>query len=200
MNKIIIFILCFNSQINLFSQNTVTETIDTLNLLSYDELNKNVAYDINYDTFNFLKDNNNKKMSLIYTYALWCKPCRETLPEILKIANNNKKNIDFYLILTESKSKEIQKAKKHLNSIENFDYPIFNISNEYSKKVVKKYDHFIQNIIPGHKDYGLSLIILFNENGKPIYLSTYNETKVEKLETLKNKLKRLPTTYKHNKG
>lgn len=188
---IILLLLFFN---NSFSQDRTAKVIDTLTISSYSNLDKKIAYEITNKTFNFLRKKSDKKLTLIYTYAMWCAPCKKTFPKILKIVKDNTDYIDFYLILTERKRKEVLNTAIYLNKIQDFEYPFFNISNEYSKKMVKKYDFFIQKIVPGHKDYGLSLIILIDENGTPIYASTYNDKKEDIIKVLKDKIKTATNT------
>jgi len=46
--------------------------------------------------------NSDKDITIFYTYADWCAPCRRELPNAIKLAKKN--NADFYMILVDRES------------------------------------------------------------------------------------------------
>ena len=64
----------------------------------------NNVYLINNEDFDELLNLGSSEYKLVYTYAAWCKPCVETLPEVLDLVARNKNNIDFYLITAQDEN------------------------------------------------------------------------------------------------
>lgn len=151
--------------------------------------NDDEIYEITKPELDSLVKKSNKDFTYVYTFAWWCEPCVEKLPSVL----NLKDSIDSFqlLIITCEKdnSKELYLTQKYKNSKFNIQFPIFNISDDFSSRRWEKYDQFIQEIIPGHKDYGLSLsIIIDNKENKVLYASTYKESKDEQISKINSLL------------
>ena len=77
---------------------------------------------------------------------------------------------------------------KFKNEKGKYIYHVFNTKKGKNVKV-GRYDYYIQNLIPKHEDYGYSLVILYDENNKPVYASTYNEETKDIFLKLENSLK-----------
>ena len=75
------------------------------------------------NTVNFFKKNSDKKLYLLNFWATWCPPCIKEIPELIKLEQKYKKEIDVVFISVDSNpSKVIPKfIKKHkLNNLNLF--------------------------------------------------------------------------------
>lgn len=156
----------------------------------YKEYSKNPSniegldiYELNEKNLEYLLSNSKKEFKIIYTFGFWCRPCVEYLPSLLDFVNRRN---DIELIILLSERDDSKNLLGNLNYFKKIKYnkPIFNISDSYSPRPRRKYDNFIQSIIPGHSEYGYSLDILYNKKNEPIYSSTYNESAAERIEKI----------------
>ncbi len=175
-----LFLLFFFIQSFLFfGQESVVTKLDTTIYRDYNSLKANTMYSFNDRDFNYLAHKEGKKLKLVYTFALWCVPCKKMFPKILQVANKYRNDLQFYLVTMENNEKELNRLRLFYTNEKLFARPAFNISNnvsgKYYKNLRKKYSAFVQAIVPEHKEYGLSLAILYNTENKVIYASTYNE-------------------------
>lgn len=176
--KNLFLVFLFIQSFLFFGQESVVTKLDTTIYKDYNSLKANTIYSFNDRDFDYLIRQKDKKLKLVYTFALWCGPCRKMLPKILRIANKYRNDLQFYLVTTENNEKELSQLRLFYKNEKLFARPAFNISNNISGKYYKprrKYSAFVQAIAPGHKEYGFSLAILYNRENKIMYASTYNE-------------------------
>ncbi len=133
-----------------------------------------------------LNNKNNSKFSLVYTMAYWCKPCIENFDAINRFIKTNSELLTFYLTFNEDKSNEITRSLNFMKDKFNWQEKIYSIDLSYGNRFKKRYKNFVQDVVPNHKEYGLSLFILLNDKGEVIYASTYNETTPKILTKLNN--------------
>ncbi|EMQ95704.1 hypothetical protein D778_01594 [Xanthomarina gelatinilytica] len=134
------------------------------------------------DIFNLIK-NSNKDYHLIYSFATWCRPCREFFPEVLQLIKM-RKNVELYIILIEKdNSKQLYNTKLFFDRL-NFDKPLFCVSNYEKGNWRKSYFKFINDIAPNHNEFGLSLSLVFDKHSRLLYASTHLESKTEVKQNL----------------
>jgi hypothetical protein len=65
---------------------------------------------------------------------------------------------------------------------------VYSFYNPEKKKETKadRYIFFTQNLAPKHSFYGYSLVIIYDENNKVVYASTYNETHEQVYEQIRH--------------
>lgn len=180
MKKLFLFFTLF-----IFTIVSAQTKYETLTITNYDSIlkkldseNQNEIYNLNINDFKQLVSKSAKPFTLVYTYGFWCSPCIKKLPLVLDFKQENDSQLQLLILTTEKDpSAYLNITNNEFNNLRNVHFPTFNISDEFSSKKRKKYDLFVQKIVPGHKDYGFSLLILLdNKTSKVIYASTYNET------------------------
>lgn len=139
-----------------------------------------------------LAQNSGKDISIFYTFADWCLPCKESVPEIVRLSQRNDIALFFIIIDRESDLYNIDRAINFLNR--NVEQPrIYIISDSlYSpqnrvkkqsviqisgKKEREKYINFLTNITPPEfkvtTDIGKSILI--NEKGNILLITSYED-------------------------
>jgi len=142
-------------------------------------LKKNEIYSLNKEELYRLISKSKKKYNLLVSFAIWCGPCQESLPLLLKLAEKNKEKLSLYIINIENdKSKRLTQTKKFFNEIK-YSNPTFMVSETYGRNSRLKYKNFIKDII-GKKEFNSSYLglfenILFDKNFKILFKSTYND-------------------------
>ncbi|HLT65789.1 MAG TPA: hypothetical protein VKZ80_05495 [Flavobacterium sp.] len=184
--NLILFV--FFISLNICSQTPLKST----NGLNYNEIIndfenniKSNIYSINKDDILQLVKLSKKKYHILYSFATWCGPCREYLPNLLRfIAEND--DVELYILLIEkNNSRNLLSSKIFFDKMDSFNKPLFCIVGNKPERPKKLYFDFVKSILPHHKEYGLSLNILMLKNGNILYASTYNESKSEIIENLK---------------
>jgi len=172
MRQFLFFLLFVNC---IYSQDTYKAKIITNYTFVLTNKNENAIYSLNANELDSLITLSPKKYHLIYSYATWCKSCNIFFPKILNLVKNSK-NIQLYVINIErNNSRYLKWTKEAFKNKFNYLNNTFMVSDTYGKRRYKKYERFIQNIAPDHKNYGLSLIVLFDNNKNLLYASTYFE-------------------------
>lgn len=160
-------------------------------IYNIDKETGNEIYRINKPILDKLLKASNKKYTLIYTFGVWCSPCVEKLPKVLDL----KKDFNNLTLLITTAEKDYGKylwwTSNYFRENSYVNFPTFNVFSEFPKKGrSKKYNRFIQEIVPNHKDYGYSLLILIENNtGNVLFASTYNETPDYNFRTIKEYLR-----------
>ncbi|WP_312079248.1 hypothetical protein [Chryseobacterium sp.] len=182
--------------------------VDTLTVQNFGKLKSESFYstadakDIEY----YIK-NTGKKYKLVYTFTDWCKPCREEHPKILSLEKENSSNLAVFYLTDIYDGRGFLSAEKYLREIGNSS-PIFTIADNEKLKnekgkykyivfdpkkkkdiKVNRYLYYTLKLVPGHQDYGYSLTILYDENNKPVYASTYHESSDEIIRKIKSVIK-----------
>lgn len=172
---IVVCIFCFNVQL-LYAQSD--------NLI-------NCNFKLNESTNNiFVLEENNlnclieqKQKFIIYSYAYWCSPCVEKLPEVILFCQEN--NIELFILLIHNQnSKEIQKESiyfqdKNLN--------VLVLSDSYGKRPRMKYKQFLTKYYLKEKIIDDLSKIIFYLDGQLKYVSTWMDGK----DVLETKIKPL---------
>ncbi len=133
-----------------------------------------------------------KDISLFYTFAEWCSPCRKNMPKIIDLAKKNDIALYFLIISRETFFDEIDIAVDFIK--EKIEEPnIYIISDSlYSKKNAvrkrswivlvgakerEKYTNFLKKITPPSfeviDDIGKSILI--NKEGEVILITSYKD-------------------------
>lgn len=167
---------------------------DTLKLHSIETLEGKSFYQVSKaeDLLFYIKSSP-KKYKLLFTFTNYCKPCVKIHPKILSLKENNQ-NIELLFLTDVYKGSEFSATEKYLKNVGNL-YPIFSLAddddfknskgkyeyyvfNPQKKKSVKgnRYTHFTQQLVRHHWDFGYGLVVVYDQENKPIYASTYNET------------------------
>lgn len=137
--------------------------------------------------------NSDKDISLFYTFADWCSPCRASVPNIVELAKKNDVALHFLLVDRETESFFVKRGIDFLrNNIEQPSIYIISDSLYSSKNAVRKnslivlmgekerekYSNFIIKITPPSfkVSSGMGKSILINKEGEVI-LVTSNEDK-----------------------
>ncbi len=199
MLKFFLF-LSIVSGINTFSQNITLA--DTIKYNSFQDLEKKTFYGTDYKNLKYYIRSSEKPYKLIFTFTDWCKPCREKHPSILEIEKKFKNKLDVIFVTDIYTQGNLVNTYQYLSEINNnasiftiiddkkFEvkkgkYKYFLFDNKKNKRVqVNRYEYTMNSLIPSLDDYGYSLVVLFDENDKVIYASTYYETKDEVLKKL----------------
>ncbi len=157
---------------------------DTLKYAKYTDLNVQHIYAVRNAEFSYFLRQSKKKYKLLYTFTYWCKSCRKHTPIVQKLQKKYADVLDVFWVTDMSDWYDVKKTLKYIKKIDNKN-PILAISKDknnknpktsFWKKGVTKYSYFTKNILPNVPDeYGYSLYVLFDENNKVIYSSTYHE-------------------------
>ncbi len=174
MNVLFSFFLFLNTFF-LWGQESIVTKLDTTIYKNYSSLKANTIYSFNDRDFNYLIHQKDKKLKLVYTFDISCHPCRVMLPGILKIANEHKEYLDFYIIISEKREKELKRVRTFFKNNNSFNRPLFNPLNNKGNQQIQQ--EFLKKILPGYKkyQYRLPLLILYNIENKAIYASNYDK-------------------------
>lgn|SRR5690606_5422146 len=157
-----------------------SSSIDDFDLLiqKMENPTENEIFSLSNNELNHLITTLKKEKTLIYTFGWWCEPCIEKLPEILNLKNKYKDKIDLILLTAEKEdSKYLYLTNWYFENKFDVHFPTFNLSIDLKGSRLKRYETFINRIVPGHTNYGYSLIIVIdNLSGSVLYASTYKET------------------------
>lgn len=142
-------------------------------------------YLLNRTDFKKLIAQSDKKYHLIYSFGYWCKPCLESMPKVMDIVNE-RDDLAFYpLIVEKLDSDEVTKNVAFLKQKYGYIGNVYSADPALGKNPRYAYHAFVEILAPEHKEYGMSLILLFHQNGNLLLATTYNQTSGEKMELLK---------------
>ncbi|MBS1572815.1 MAG: hypothetical protein JST62_10505 [Bacteroidetes bacterium] len=201
-------ILCFLLLNCYFAQGYKYFSVDTVTIKTTKNFEKGNFYAVTAEQFKYYLHLSKKKYKIVYAFTNRCKPCMEKLPLIVNFAKENKDKLEMYYLtdlysipdfVTISNLMKSNGSEAYMYNIlddaNNFNTQknkyIYTIPSEKTGKPVKvdRYMYFTQKLAPKHKDYGYSLVLLYNEDSKLIYASTYLEKKEEVLGKLNSYLK-----------
>ncbi|MEM7374515.1 MAG: hypothetical protein AAF587_38340 [Bacteroidota bacterium] len=166
---------------NSFGQESFYTLLDSSHQESYQTLQQEHIYEISHQELHRLFQQSDKQYKLIYTFGVWCKPCIELLPTVLNLSDEHADKLDLYTVITENRTNILQLSRNYFARYKDFDRPVFNVSNVYHKRWRKKYNIFIDKLVPGHENFGMSLLILFDENNQVVFVSNYYLSKEDKI-------------------
>lgn len=139
---------------------------------------------MNQSGFSRLIEKSNKEFHLVYSFGYWCKPCRELMPDLMKTIES-RTDIAFYPLIVENlESREVQKNADYLKQHFDYDGRIYSADLALGKKPYKRYQALVETLVPGHQEYGMSLMLVFDKSGKCLFASTYHMDKEEKLSEI----------------
>ena len=146
------------------------------------------VYNINSIEFKELVKCKEKKYTLLYIYSTSCMAIREEMREVVKLL----KNKDTDIMLTSIEDDNSRALFNHHRFFLNIDYtyPLFLISNNYSRNNNKKLRLFLEELNPNrdYKNVGAGSLILFDMDGNLIYCSDYTyENPVEDVKNIINR-------------
>ena len=185
--NLLIILLCLFS---FFEINAQTEKCN-LEKSSYSEL-----YTVDLEKTICLAKNSDKDITIFYTYADWCSPCKKTLPEAIKLSEEY--NVDFYVLLVEPESDDfyISRAISTINSYNKQLKTIIVSDSLYSAKNLKyvnkkrlieiqgakhreKYTNYLTQITPlefeNINDIGKFIVV--NKKGEVLLVTNYKDSK-----------------------
>lgn len=133
-----------------------------------------------------LAKNSEQKHTLVYTFGIWCKPCIEDFPDVLKFIA--KRKLSFYVIIKDKeKSSYTEKAIKYLKQTEEKWREVY--GNDFKIKILvlkdsdgrpnKKYKKFISELASNKFNTidDMSKLILLNKNAEVLMITSYKDKK-----------------------
>ena len=141
-----------------------------------------------------LAQGSGKNITIFYTFADWCSPCRKKLPEAIRLSEEY--NVDFYVLLMEpeSDSFNINRALSTLNSYKKLKtiiisdslYSANNLKYVNKKRLIEiratkhreKYAKYITQITPpefANVD-NMSKFIVINKEGKVLLVTNSEDS------------------------
>jgi len=136
--------------------------------------NSDNLYEINKNDIICLSKKSNK-VTLIYSFGIWCKPCIAHLPNVIKLKENF--DLNLYILLIEKKeSKNIKIAIDYLKK-QSEDIKIIFLKDEYGSNKSRSYKKFLTDITPPDFENinDMSKYILINKEGKVIMVTNYKD-------------------------
>ena len=153
-------------------------------------------YTVNVEDVICLAQNSDSDITIFYTFAYWCVPCRKRLPEIIRFAE--KHNVDFYVLLTsqEGNRRDVGRALQKFHTEYDNQLNVVIISDSlFSKRAVErlerrarrgfvlvetgrlerdKYINFLAQITPpemGNIIPGMGIFIVLNRKGEVLLVT-----------------------------
>ena len=167
LKKVFLFVLIF-TVIQSYSQSKKCD----LHLSKSNEI-----YAVNKKDIICLSKNTSKDKTLIFTFGIWCAPCRLHLPNAIKLAE--KYNLNFYVLLIEKeKSKIVKSTINYLKKVKP-DINILILKDEYGKRKNKKYKKFLTDITPSKFENinDMSKYIIIDKKGEVIMVTNWKDNK-----------------------
>ena len=177
-------------------------------------LQKNSLYDcyiVDAEKTICLAKNSDKDITILLTYASWCRGCKARLPEAIKISE--KYNTDFYLLLMDAEEDKIY-AKLTKSSIDSYDKQLKTViisDSLYTEQALKKirrtlkspiqiassafkekYVKYLTEITPsGYENtFEVPKYIILNKKGEVLFVSGLDETIDMEYEIITNVIER----------
>ena len=143
-----------------------------------------------------LAQNSDKDITVFYTFADWCSPCKKTFPEAIKLSEEY--NVDFYVLLVDKEGDDfynnraistINSYNKQLKAVIISDslYSAKNLKYVNKKRLIEiratrhreKYDNYVTQITPPEFENSadMSKFIVINKKGEVLLVTNYNDYK-----------------------
>jgi len=161
---IFLFIIFFYST---YSQENCSLTKNKLN-------NINV---VDVDDLRCISKKSKNKNTIVYTFGIWCSPCRLHLKNAIDLRKKYDVNLLVLLIETET-DVLIQKTIDYLVNIDP-DIRILLIKDKYGKKRNRKYTKFLDEVTPEKFENinGMSKYLVFNKTGEIEMITTWKDNR-----------------------
>lgn len=142
------------------------------------------AYLVTADDIRCLAKNSEKKISIFYTFAEWCKPCLKHIPDLIPFVIENE--IDLYIVLIDKENNyRVKWAEIVLNRFEqeikdlyqeDFSFKLHVLKDEDGRPR-KKYNKFLTEITPSQFEVigDLGKHIVMNKSGKVLLVTSYKD-------------------------
>jgi len=123
-----------------------------------------------------LAQKTDKKNTLIYTFGIWCEPCRLHLPTAIKLAKEY--DLNFYVLLVDEQN--CDKTKRAIDYLQKID-PNIKIAilkdSVYGTNTRKRNTKFVTEITPPQFEMidGFSKYILLNKKGEAIMVTNWKD-------------------------
>jgi thiol-disulfide isomerase/thioredoxin len=189
IKRMILFSIFINCVVNLFaSENPCNLTQSAFSRL----------YTVNVEDVICLAQNSDKDITIFFTYANWCAPCRKKVPEAIKLAKEY--DADFYLLFIdrERDSFRLGWALQISDSVNNNQLKMAIISDDlYDEKAIarmerrdrrafqidtgrlagNKYRNFLTQITPPEFENinDMGKFIVLNKNGDVLLVTNYKD-------------------------
>jgi len=128
-----------------------------------------------------------KKFTLLYVFSPSCRSVVEKMIDVTKLLKNKQTDILFVSIEKDNSKWQYEFYNFFINV--GYTYPLFAISEAYSKRSEKRLKLFLQELSPenDYKNIGAGSLILFDINGNLIYYSDFTyDHPVEDVEKIIN--------------
>ena len=178
MKKLIIILLILFAQVSISQENCQSTKSELGNITLVDS-----------DSLTCLAKQSENRNTVIYTFGIWCSPCRLHLKNAINI--KEKYDVNLLVLLTESENdKIIQKTIDYLYSIDS-TIEIVLLKDKYGKKRSKKYKNFLKEITPKNFENlnGMSKYLVFDKEGEVIMVTTWKDNREYDWEDDSNMLK-----------
>ncbi len=123
-----------------------------------------------------IAQNNNTK-TLVWTFGIWCEPCRLHYKNAYTFATENK--LGFYVLLIENHTADNRRISSAIQFLRD-KYPEVKIliaDNKYGTKPARKNKNFLTEITPSNFENidDMSKYILINNEGSVEMVTNYND-------------------------
>ncbi|MDV6168653.1 hypothetical protein R1T16_09475 [Flavobacterium sp. DG1-102-2] len=137
-----------------------------------------IIYSLDAASINEVAKFSKKKNTLLYTFGIWCEPCRLHLPTAINLAKEY--DLDLFVVIVDSeKSKLADMASDYLYQFGK-EFNIGVLSDEtYGLKTKKRNKQFVTEMTPPQFENinDFSKYILLNKEGEVIMVTAYKDNK-----------------------
>ena len=124
-----------------------------------------------------LANSTKKRNTIIYTFGIWCGPCRLHLKNAIKLKNEY--DVELYILLVDDNEKNI--LDRTYNYLKNIDeeIKILILSPEYSKRQNRRYKLFLKEITPDNFENinDMSKYIVLDKNGNVQMVTNWKDNR-----------------------
>lgn len=130
---------------------------------------------VNVEDVRILSVETDKKNTILYSFGIWCAPCREHLKNALNITKEY--SVNLYILLIEAENDPI--VKKTVDYLIGFapNVNILILKDEYGNRRNRKYKRFLKEITPDEFENlnGMSKYIVLDKQGEIIMITTWKD-------------------------